>query len=374
MSGGGMESASFVKRAFGRGSAGPYIVAEIGSSHGADLGRARELIAAAKESGAHCAKFQYVIADEIIHPKTGLVPLPGGDIALFDAFRRLERPPSFYEKLIEACQEAGIDFLCSPFGLESASRLMGMGVKALKIASPELNHYPLLSFAAECGLPVVLSTGVSLLSDIEEALSYFPQGRAMLLHCVTSYPAPPEHYNLRLLPALSCLFGVEMGISDHSLDPVLLPLLAYSMGAVIIEKHFCLSRDGGGLDDPIALDPARFSRMSRALKDSASKEGSKIIEELSLEYGAYVVEACLGSGRKALAPSERDNYGRTNRSLHAKRRIEAGETLDWGNIALLRTEKRLRPGLHPRYIPLVIGRKAARTVDDGEGILAEDIA
>ena len=349
------------------------VIAEIGTGHGGDPARAAELIAAAAAAGADCAKFQCVFADEILHPLTGEVPLPGGSIRLYDRFKALELEAEFYAEAKAEVERRGMLFLCTPFGIRSARLLRGLGVCAMKVASPELNHLPLLDELASYGLPTILSSGVSTLADIERALARFGSGAQALLHCVTAYPAPESDYNLRLLPALASLFGLPVGVSDHSLDPVLVPALAAAVGGAVVEKHICLSRDRDGLDDPIALPPADFATMVRALSEAERRGPDATISALRSEYGADRVEAALGDGIKRLAPSEAANYARTNRSIHALRAIAAGETLCGDNLALLRTEKVLRPGLGPELLPAVLGRVARRNIPSGEGLEWEDV-
>jgi len=357
----------------------PLVIAEIGTGHGGDPVKASELLHAAREAGADCAKFQHVYAREIIHPRTGIVPLPGGPVALFDRFRAMETGPGFFESLKEKSESLGLLFLCTPFGVRSARELSGIGVRAFKVASPELNHFELLDEIARTGLPAILSSGVSTLGDIERALERFrsPDGIAWtvplaLLHCVTAYPAPEEDYNLRVLSSLSSLLGLAVGVSDHSRDPILVPALAVCTGASVVEKHICLSRADPGLDDPIALPPEEFRRMSDAIR-SAAADPRSAQQALTREYGTDRVETVLGDGRKRLAHSERANYGRTNRSLHALRSISRGESFTPRNVAALRTEKVLRPGLGPEFLGVVLGRRAARDVPDGEGIEWGDV-
>ena len=350
----------------------PLVIAEIGTGHGGSLRKARELIAAAAESGADCAKFQCVFAQEIIHPRTGMVPLPGGDTSLFEVFRSLERPEEFYAQLRQACIDMGLLFLCTPFGERSALLLRRIGATAMKVASPELNHLPLLELLGSFRLPTIVSSGVSTLADIEVALALLGGCDRALLHCVTAYPAPPEDYNLELLTSYATLFGVPVGVSDHSMDPRLVPALAVARGASIIEKHICLSRDDPGLDDPIALDPGDFATMKRAI-DEAARDPRACIEALVTEYGRRRIDAILGTGRKILAPSEAANYGRTNRSVHALSAIGPGEVLTVGNTALLRTEKVLRPGLEPSAWKALLGRRAQRAIPEGEGINWDDV-
>ncbi|MDR2953113.1 MAG: N-acetylneuraminate synthase family protein [Treponema sp.] len=352
----------------------PLIIAELGTSHNGDISRAREMTAAALEAGADCVKYQMVFADEILHPKTGEVALPGGRISLYERFKELESPPEFYIKAKEYAESLGLSFLCTPFGLKSASILRSMRPQWVKIASPELNYTSLLEEIAGWGLPVFLSTGVSRLADIETALETLKERRNVcLLHCVTAYPAPEADYNLRVLPHLAGIFGVQTGVSDHSADPELVPALAASCGAAAIEKHFCLSRDDPGLDDPIALPPDNFSKMARAVRKAAKAGPEETVAAFKRERGDALVERILGNGVKELAPSERANYRHTNRSLHALRDIKEGDIIQKGDYAVLRTEKNLRPGLEPCWEKAVYGRRARQFIASGEGIRFEDI-
>ncbi len=354
----------------------PLVIAELGTSHNADIVKAKEMTDAALESGAACVKFQMVYADEILHPNTGEVLLPGGRIRLYDRFKALETPVEFYAEIKEYAEARGLLFLCTPFGLKSASDLRGLSPKAVKIASPELNFTSLLKEIAGWKLPILLSSGVSRLSDIETAVEIFRHGvrnQICLLHCVTSYPAPETDYNLRLLPSLANLFGVSVGVSDHSSDPELVPALAVSLGAAVIEKHFCLSKTDPGLDDPIALPPNEFSKMAAAVRRAAETGYKETIAAYRKERGDAFIEQILGDGVKRLAPSEEANYGRTNRSIHALRDIAAGEVLKSGDFAVLRTEKNLRPGLAPCWEKFIEGRAARNFIPDGEGIRFEDV-
>ncbi|MDR0878828.1 MAG: N-acetylneuraminate synthase family protein [Treponema sp.] len=357
------------------------IIAELGTSHGADLRRAKDMACAAAEAGADCIKFQIVYADEILHPNTGVVTLPGGNIRLYDRFRQLEAPPDFYAEMKAYVEKQGLLFLCTPFGLRSAALLRSLNPDLVKIASPELNYTGLLREIGAWRLPTLLSSGVSRLGDIEEALSALENGdngpsfreNICLLHCVTAYPAPAADYNLRVLRNLSGIFGVLTGVSDHSLDPYLVPALAVSQGAVAVEKHFCLSREDPGLDDPIALPPELFAGMVRAVRRASEAGPEETVRTFSRERGAETVEKVLGTGIKELAPAERDNYLRTNRSIHALRDIKAGEILANTDFAVLRTEKILRPGLAPSWEKALPGRSARNFIPAGEGIRFEDI-
>jgi sialic acid synthase SpsE len=449
----------------------PLVIAELGTSHGSSLSKAKEMAQAAAEAGAGCVKLQMVFADEILHPNTGEVTLPGGKIRLYDRFRQLEMPLEFYAEAKEYIESLELLFLCTPFGLKSAKILHELQPKIVKIASPELNFTCLLQEIAQWGLPVLLSSGVSTLGDIEEAVEILrgsgewgvgsgdkrmgtrdrglgirewglgigdrgsgnvnsdyhssselysnipnnnpqslvppknstrtgervdkqmlhgvgqikapatvksegpptPHSLTCLLHCVTAYPAPETDYNLRVLQSLAAVLGLSVGVSDHSLDPELVPALAISQGAAVVEKHFCLSRDDPGLDDPIALPPLEFARMVMAVRQAAEMEPGETIALLKRERGIEPVEVVLGSGIKTLAPPEKENYKRTNRSIHAMRDIHPGEIIDDGDFAILRTEKVLRPGLAPSLAANIIGRTARQFIPSGEGIRFEDI-
>ncbi|MEE8442032.1 MAG: N-acetylneuraminate synthase family protein [Spirochaetia bacterium] len=352
-----------------------YIVAEIGTAHGGDVDRAADLITAAAESGADCAKFQYVIAHEIVHPNSGLVDLPGGPVPIYDRFKSLERAPAFYLELRALCDRREIDFLCTPFGIESMHALLRIGVSRLKIASPEINHTALLRTARESGVPTIVSTGVSRLSDIEYAVCALKPVPVTLLHCVTAYPAPETDYNLRLIPSLTRIFGVPVGLSDHSLDPALVPGLAVALGAPIVEKHFTLDRSAGGMDDPIAMDPAMFTQMAATIRRidailSLDPAGGreKVLGEFAAEYGSERVRSVLGDGVKRLAASEESNYATTRRSIVAVRDRSTGTVVGTEDVAVLRPEKNLSPGIEPRYLDDVIGALLSEPISAGAGV------
>jgi sialic acid synthase SpsE len=352
----------------------PLVIAKLGTSHNADIVKAREMTSAAAEAGADCIKFQMVFADEILHPNTGEITLPGGRIRLYDRFKELETPAEFYMEIKEYVESLGLLFLCTPFGHKSVSILKQIQPKVVKIASPELNFTSLIEEVAEWKLPVLLSSGVSRLSDIEKALDIFSDRQLIcLLHCVTAYPAPETEYNLRVLQNLSAIFDISVGVSDHSRNPELVPAMAVSMGAAVIEKHFCLSRTDSGLDDPIALPPDDFAQMVRAVKRAAVSAPEKTILDYKNKYTDTLVEQILGNGVKEFAPSEKENYRFTNRSVHALRDIEAGEIIKKSDYAVLRTERNLRPGLEPYWEKAIEGRTAHNFIPAGEGIRFEDI-
>lgn len=344
-----------------------YIIAEAGSAHLGNIEKAKSLIDAAAEAGADCIKFQWIIADEIVHPKAGPILLHGTPVPIWERFKLLERPPEFYGALKEETEKRGLMFLCTPFGLQSAEGLRNLKVEAIKIASPELNHYPLLDAVTE--FPLILSTGVSKLADIERSMEHLKNNDGpALLHCITAYPAPEEEYNLRVIPSLSTLFGTIVGVSDHSLHPYAVPALAVGQGAKIIEKHITLAHRGEGLDDPIALEPQDFKRMVDRVRAAERESSAVIIRELSEELGEERVEKILGRGIKKLAPSEEPFYSTSNRSIVALTDLHPGTCLNEENIALLRSEQKRSAGLPPHFLTTLMGKTIKHPVKAGFGI------
>lgn len=368
------------------------IIAEIGTSHEGSVEKAKLMIDECAESGADCAKFQWVYADEILHPKTGFVNLLTGKIPLYDRFRQLECPVSFYREMIEYTHAKGMKFCCSPFGLRSLEELLSLNPDFVKIASPELNHYPMLKALAafreeqvkrgEKPVPVILSSGVSKIEDIRKAVAILGKDDVSLLHCITSYPAPETEYNLRVITNLKKELGIEMGVSDHSLDPVLVPVLSVVCGGSIIEKHITLSKKTMGLDDPVALEGEQFALMvhcvhqaEAALSHYGDNGFDYVVNQLSEnagEDGKQKIQAILGDGVKRLAPAEEANYGRTNRSIHYMHDMKKGQVISEKDVAVLRTEKILTPGISPEFLDDVIGSVLTRDVTDGEGLLKSD--
>lgn len=364
---------------------GVTLIAEAGTAHLGDIERAKRLIDAAAAAGADYIKFQWVIADEIVHPNAGAITLHGEPVRIWERFKALERPPEFYAALKRESEQRGLHFLCSPFGVKSAAGLRDLGVEAVKIASPELNHYPLLTAVA--GLRLIISTGVSTLGDIERCVQFLRSGSPQppwpaapaeppdisLLHCITAYPAPEEEYNLRLLPLLGRLFGTRVGVSDHSVHPYLVPVLAVSRGAEIIEKHITLERSCDGLDDPIALEPQDFARMAARVRAAEGNTSEDIQTAMADEFGRQRIEPVLGSGTKKLAASEAASYYTTNRSIVALTDLQAGHRLSQHSFALLRAEQQRSPGLPPHFAEHILDSFLKKGVEAGTGITWADL-
>lgn len=356
----------------------PLIIAEIGTSHSGDVDRAIEMIDSVASCGCDAVKFQIVYANEILHPKSGYVNLPSGNVLLYDKFKELELPVSFYEKLKEHANKRRLLFSASVFGKKSLEDLVPLQPDFFKVASPELNYHSLIKDIASLGVPLILSTGVSRLSDIESAVEASRSVNETLdlaiLHCITSYPAPESEYNLSLIQNLSNIFDVPVGLSDHSIHPFFVPLLSLAFGSCIIEKHLCLSKKEDGLDDKIALEPNEFSNMCNILRSMQGKGREDIIEFLKSEgISQNSIEKVIGTGAKRLAPSEIQNYDRTNRSLHYVHSMKKGMRIQQKDVVVVRTEKELSVGLSPQFYDTVMGSLLQRDVSEGEGVCFEDV-
>ncbi len=361
------------------------VIAEIGTSHQGNLQNAYSLIDEAVNSGADCVKFQWVYADEILHPKTGFVELPTGKISLYDRFKQLEVSPDFFKKVKEYVHSRGKHFMCSPFGEKSLNELFAIKPDYIKIASPELNHIPLLeqllflemALRKRDRIPIVLSSGVSTIEDIVRALEVLAplvkENLVSLLHCVTSYPAPAQDYNVSLLSKYVSTFKIPVGVSDHSINPILVPVLSTAFGGTIIEKHITLNKTTSGLDDPVALDPKEFSLMVNEVRNAESLSKEAVIAHLTESFGETLVYDTIGNGLKELAPSEKQNYSRTNRSIHFIRAMKKGEKITKKDIAILRTEKKLSVGIEPRFLKDILDENLISDVEDGEGLLWEHV-
>jgi len=356
----------------------PLIIAELGTSHLGSIEKARQLIDAVSDCGCDAVKFQIVYANEILHPKSGYVKLPQGNVLLYEKFKELECNQDFYAELAEYARSKSLMFSASVFGERSLQDLIKLQPDFLKVASPELNYHDLIKSIASCSLPIILSTGVSRLADIEGAIDAVRSVNAKLplaiLHCITSYPAPETEYNLLLIENLSRIFGIPVGLSDHSMHPFFVPLLSLSFGSCIIEKHLCLSREEEGLDDKIALEPKDFSLMCKTIRKMESKPLDEVIQYLKeKKVSEQAIKDVCGSGVKRLAFSEQQNYERTNRSLHYLHSMQKGELITEGSLVIVRTEKVLSVGLSPQLKSVVVGSRLQRNVNEGDGVAFEDI-
>jgi N-acetylneuraminate synthase len=322
------------------------VVAELSGNHNGDLGRAIATIEAAAEAGAAAIKLQTYTADtitirsdrpEFVVPGTG----PWGGRRLWDLYQEAHTPWDWHPRLFETARRFGLEIFSTPFDHSAVDLLESLGTPAYKIASFELVDDALLRRVAATGKPVIMSTGMANLEEIGHAVGVLKNAgvaEPVLLRCTSSYPAPDHAMHLRTIPVLAAATGCPVGLSDHSLGLVA-PVVAVTLGAVMIEKHFTLDRAAGGVDSHFSLEPAELAELVTAVTRT---------------------EAMLG---KPTFGSGLDEEGSTafRRSLYVVADVAAGETFTERNV------RSIRPGhgLSPRYADLVMGRRAARSIARG---------
>ena len=342
-----------------------FIIAEAGSNHDGSLAQAKRLIEVAAESGADAIKFQLFKAEDLYPENCGKVDTPAGKIDLFKALKGMELPADWLKTLKKYSEGSGLVFICSPFSERSALALNKLGIGAFKIASPEITHIPLLEYISRFRKPLIISTGMSKLRDVEEALDacYSQNNREIvLMHCITAYPAPNTDCNLKVIDTLQKAFDVPVGLSDHTLDPIVVPSISLLVGSAMLEKHFTVSKKLKGPDHPFAIEPNELKLMVKTIRNYESMEKNDRSRKIIKTFGESLVRTVLGSGVKRIAPSEKELYECDRRNIRAIRDIARSEKLTKKNIGILRAERNLKPGLHPRYFNLVIGKKAAKDI------------
>lgn len=322
-----------------------YIVAEMSANHNQDFDQAVKIIEAAKEAGADAVKLQTFTPDTITIDSDNEYFKIEGTLwegrTLHDLYGEACTPWEWQPKLKQAANELGLDLFSSPFDHTAVDFLEGMDVPAHKVASFENVDLPLLRKIASTGKPIIMSTGMATLAEIDEAVRTIREAggqQLALLKCTSAYPAPPEEMNLRTIPHLAEAFGVVVGLSDHTMD-VAVPVAAVSLGACIVEKHLTLSRGDGGPDSAFSLEPNEFRTMVDAVR---------------------VAERALGSVNYGV--TEREAVSRTfRRSLFVVQDVKAGEVFTHENVRSIRPAH----GLHTRYADEVIGKRATRDIARG---------
>lgn len=328
-----------------------FIIAEAGANHNRKLGQAQELIDVAVDAGADAVKFQVYSAETLYSKKTPQVSylkeLEAGK-SIYEIIRENELPREWLEELARYCQNKGIIFLATPFDREAVDQLYQIGAPAYKWASFEIVDLPFLKYAASKGKPIILSTGMCNLADIQEALdTVYSTGNEdiILLHCTSLYPTPPNQVNLRMMDTIRDAFHLPVGLSDHTLG-IAIPIAAVARGACVVEKHFTLSRKLKGPDHPFALEPGELKQMVRAIRE---------------------VEESLGSPIKKMIPEEEEMARLGRRSIIARVDIPKGAKLTEDMIII----KRPGYGIQPKFLDIIIGREAKRDIEKDDIITWE---
>lgn len=345
---------SIGKRVIGAGYPA-YLVAEVSANHKQDFNKAAAIIRAAKDAGADAVKLQTYTADTLtLDSDKPWFRIGAGSIwegrNLYQLYEEAYTPWEWHPGLKQVAVDAGLDFFSTPFDSSAVEFLETLDVPAHKIASFELVDLPLIRQVAATGKPLIMSTGMATLEEIQEAVDTARAAGATgiaLLKCTSAYPSPPEEMNLRAIPYLAQRFGVPIGLSDHTMD-VAVPVVAVSLGASIIEKHLTLSRSDGGPDGAFSLEPQEFKAMADAIRIAEKALG----------------EASLGAAGKEEASRA------FRRSLFVVQDVKAGERFNAGNVRSIRPGQ----GLHTRYLPEVMGLTAACNIERGTPLSWEMIA
>jgi pseudaminic acid synthase len=323
-----------------------YIVAEMSANHNQDFEQAVRIVQAAKEAGADAIKLQTYTADTLtIDSDQEYFRITGGMLwdgrSLYDLYREAYTPWEWQPKIKKIANDLGLDFFSSPFDHTAVDFLEDMEVPAHKIASFELVDLPLIRRVAQTGKPIIMSTGMATLTEIDEAVRTVREAggsQLALLKCTSAYPARPEEMNLQTIPHLSETFGVPAGLSDHTMG-IAVPIAAVALGACIIEKHFTLSRDTPSADSTFSLEPHEFKAMVEAVRVAEKALGT-------VHYGVSEAEAKSRVFR---------------RSLFVVKDMKAGEMFTAANLRSIRPAH----GLHTRYLEEIIGRHAKQDIERG---------
>lgn len=326
-----------------------YIIAELSANHNGSLELALETISAAKRSGADAIKFQTYRPDTMtIDCDNKDFRIKGGTIwdgqKLYDLYNQAYTPWEWHEDLFNHAKKEGLDCFSSPFDKTAIDFLEKLDPPAYKIASFEITDIPLIEYAASKGRPIIISTGIATLDDIDLALKAcrkMGNNTIALLKCTSSYPAPIEEANMSLIPDFKQRFNVIPGLSDHTLGNTV-PIVATALGARIIEKHFILNKSIGGPDASFSLDEEEFTNMVKSVREAEKAIGA-------VNY----------------TPTEKQIKGRAfSRSLYVVENIRKGEVLTEQNV------KSIRPGfsLHPKYYNQILGKKAIGSLEKGDRI------
>lgn len=326
------------------------IIAEAGVNHTGEMDLAYMLIEAAAKAGADYVKFQTWKSENVISkyaPKAEYQKkTTGADESMLEMEKKLEFPFENFLQLQEHCIKKGIGFMSTPFDIESAVFLFSIGMDIVKVPSGEITNLPLLEVIAEHPCPVILSTGMSEIQEIEDAINILQsksKKEITLLHCNTQYPTPMQDVNLRAMQTLNKRFELPIGLSDHSVG-IEVPIAAVALGAEVIEKHFTLSREMEGPDHKASVEPDQLCCMVKAIRN---------------------IELALGSCNKHVTDSERENIAVARKSIVASKRISKGDVFTPDNI----TTKRPGIGISPMKWYDVLGGVAKQDYEEDELIV-----
>ena len=325
------------------------IIAEAGVNHNGSLERAKEMALAAKKAGADIVKYQTAVPEQVVSRFAEKADYQkqqtGSEESQLEMIKKIHFGFEEHRQLKEYCDEIGIRYLSTPFDLDSIDFLATLDMPVWKIPSGEITNLPYLEKVAALKKPLILSTGMSMLSEIEDALAVLEENGCedvTLLHCNTEYPTPMEDVNLLAMRELEEQFALPVGFSDHTLG-IEADIAAAALGACVIEKHFTLDKTLEGPDHQASLEPDELEAMVRAIRN---------------------IEKALGTGEKHVTPSEAKNRPIARKSIVAKRAIKKGEVFTAENL----TTKRPGDGISPMCWYDVLGKEASRDFAEDEKI------
>jgi len=325
-----------------------FIIAEAGVNHNGSLELAKKLVDCAKDAGVDCIKFQTFKAKNLVSPraqKAEYQKKTTGEDSQLSMLEKLELSYDEFIELKEYCDHSGICFLSTPFDFDSIDFLSSLDMPFWKIPSGEVTNYPYLVAVAKTEKPVVMSTGMCEMNEIEEAIRVLRENgtkEISLLHCNTEYPTPFPDVNLKAMDTLRKTFGLEVGYSDHT-KGIEVPIAAVALGATIIEKHFTLDRNMEGPDHKASLEPSELKSMVSSIRN---------------------IEQAIGSSEKKPSDSEKKNIAIARKSIVAKCAIKKGEILSESNL----TVKRPGNGISPMKWPDVLGTAAIHDFEEDDPI------
>ena len=335
-----------------------FVIAEAGSNwkcgtYEEDLEQAKKLIKIAKNAGADAVKFQTYKSETVYVKNAGksdYLSKHGITENINEIFDNLSMPYEMIGELAKYCKEENIMFMSSPFSIQDAKEVDPF-VSVHKVASFEINHLRLLEFLTKTGKPLLISTGASTLDEIDFAYNFVKKHgneNLVFLQCTSQYPASIEAMNLAVIPKLKSKYKIPIGLSDHSTDPTIAPLISIGLGATVIEKHFTIDRNLPGPDHAFALNPKELELMIKNIRNA---------------------EKSLGEGIKRILNEEKELRNYATRAIQAIKDIEEGEILQEGvNYEVLRPGKRIR-GAEPRFLEEIEGKHSSKYVRTGDGIL-----
>jgi N-acetylneuraminate synthase len=330
-----------------------FIIAEAGSNHNGNLNTAKELIDVAVEAGADAVKFQTFRAEDMYVEDSGEVEYLDDDRSIYEIIESMEMPHEWIPELHDYCTEQGIFFLSTPFD-ERSAEVLSEYVPAWKVASYTSSHHPFLRKLSASDKPLIISTGAHELDEVRESVEIIKNADASgfaLLQCVAAYPTPLKDINVKVVETLADEFGVPVGLSDHTLDPVTAPAAAVALGANIVEKHITLNKSMEGPDHQFALEPDELTEMVTAIRNT---------------------EAALGMGEKFVLDVESELHDKARRAVHAVDDIAAGEEITAENVKVLRPGEQ-DAGLHPMFYDELLGKTAARDIQRSAGLQWDDV-